>query len=245
MRSGEAGAAAPCREEARTAAGAHQATVDRRHMPAHSRWSPWRDVPERYGPWETIYGLFRRWQRDGTWHRIFDQLQARADTEGLITWDVSVGSTIARAHQHAAGARKRGSASRAARRCLRRARRPRARTLPGRADNQAPAGGRADPKADVTGDHRRAAGGLSAVPGGPGPYPMHGSGEVRPVRPPQEVRFPRWPTAEVRQDRLQRAARGGMRNQPPQRHRAVATRYDKLAVRYEATVLAAAINEWL
>jgi len=70
--------------------------------------APWRDVPERYGPWETVYGLFRRWQRDGTWHRIFEQLQARADAEGLITWDVSVDSTIARAHQHAAGARKKG-----------------------------------------------------------------------------------------------------------------------------------------
>lgn len=66
-------------------------------------------MPERYGPWETAYGLFRRWQRDGTWHRILDQLQAQADAEGLITWDVSVDSTIARAHQHAAGARKKGS----------------------------------------------------------------------------------------------------------------------------------------
>lgn len=70
--------------------------------------APWRDVSERYGRWETVYGLFRRWQRDGTWHRIFGQLQARADAGGLITWDVSVDSTIARAHQHAAGARKRG-----------------------------------------------------------------------------------------------------------------------------------------
>jgi len=70
---------------------------------------PWRDLPERYGPWETVYGLFRRWQRDGTWHRIFGQLQAQADTKGLIAWDVSVDSTIARAHQHAAGARKKGT----------------------------------------------------------------------------------------------------------------------------------------
>ncbi|PBC67609.1 transposase [Streptomyces sp. TLI_235] len=31
---------------------------------------PWRDLPERYGPRETVYGLFRRWQRDGAWHRI-------------------------------------------------------------------------------------------------------------------------------------------------------------------------------
>ena len=70
--------------------------------------SPWRDVPSRYGPWQTVYGLFRRWQRDGTWARILTGLQARADAAGLITWDVSVDSTIARAHQHAAGARKRG-----------------------------------------------------------------------------------------------------------------------------------------
>jgi transposase len=69
---------------------------------------PWRDVPERYGPWQTVYGLFRRWQRDGTWRRILTQLQAQADAEGLITWDVSVDSTVNRAHQHAAGARKGG-----------------------------------------------------------------------------------------------------------------------------------------
>lgn len=69
---------------------------------------PWRDLPEGFGPWETVYGLFRRWQRDGTWHHIFEQLQAQADAKGLITWDVSVDSTIACAHQHAAGARKKG-----------------------------------------------------------------------------------------------------------------------------------------
>ena len=70
--------------------------------------SPWRDVPARYGPWQTVYGLFRRWQRDGTWAQILTRLQTRADALGLITWQVSVDSTIARAHQHAAGARKRG-----------------------------------------------------------------------------------------------------------------------------------------
>lgn len=70
--------------------------------------SPWRDVPTRYGPWQTVYGLFRRWQRDGTWARILSGLQARADAAGLVGWDVSVDSTIARAHQHAAGARKKG-----------------------------------------------------------------------------------------------------------------------------------------
>ena len=71
----------------------------------------WRDLPERYGPWQTVYGLFRRWQRDGTWKQILTRLQAQADAEGLITWDVSVDSTVARAHQHAAGARKKGPTS--------------------------------------------------------------------------------------------------------------------------------------
>jgi len=69
---------------------------------------PWRDVPERYRPWGSVYGLFRRWQRAGSWRAILTALQARAGGAGLITWDVSVDSTIARAHQHAAGARERG-----------------------------------------------------------------------------------------------------------------------------------------
>jgi transposase len=70
--------------------------------------APWRDVPVEYGPWQTVYGLFRRWQRDGTWRAVLTGLRARADAAGLICWDVSVDSTVARAHQHAAGARKRG-----------------------------------------------------------------------------------------------------------------------------------------
>jgi transposase len=69
---------------------------------------PWRDIPECYGSWAAAYSLFRRWQRDGTWERILTALQAVADAAGRIVWDVSVDSTIARAHQHAAGARKRG-----------------------------------------------------------------------------------------------------------------------------------------
>ncbi len=73
--------------------------------------APWRDVPPQYGPWQTVYGLFRRWQRAGVWPRILTALQARADAAGLITWDVSVDATIVRAHQHAAGARKRGICS--------------------------------------------------------------------------------------------------------------------------------------
>jgi hypothetical protein len=69
-------------------------------------------MPAEYGPWGRVYDLFRRWQRDGTWHRIFTALQARADAKELITWDLNVDSTIVRAHQHAAGARKKGSFNR-------------------------------------------------------------------------------------------------------------------------------------
>lgn len=87
---------------------------DRRVVIDAIRWrvrtgSPWRDMPERYGPWETAYGLFRQWQRDGTWVNVLSRLQARADAAQIITWDVSVDSTVCRAHQHAAGARKRGT----------------------------------------------------------------------------------------------------------------------------------------
>ncbi|BEL05735.1 hypothetical protein Q0Z83_039260 [Actinoplanes sichuanensis] len=70
--------------------------------------APWRDVPPAYGSWSAVYAVFRRWQRDGTWARILTALQAVADAAGRIVWDVSVDSTVARAHQHAAGARKKG-----------------------------------------------------------------------------------------------------------------------------------------
>ncbi len=65
-------------------------------------------MPERYGAWDRAYDLFRCWQRDGTWARILTQLQAEADAKGLITWEVNVDSIVCRAHQHAAGAAKRG-----------------------------------------------------------------------------------------------------------------------------------------
>ncbi len=70
--------------------------------------APWRDVPAEYAPWPTIYGLFRRWQRDGTWDRILAALQAQGDAQGRIDWVVSVDSMTSRAHQHAAGARRDG-----------------------------------------------------------------------------------------------------------------------------------------
>ncbi|MBT2470772.1 IS5 family transposase [Streptomyces sp. ISL-66] len=65
----------------------------------------WRDLPERFGPWKTVYERHRLWSAGGTWGRLLQQVQAEADAAGEIDWNVSVDSTIVRAHQHAAGAR--------------------------------------------------------------------------------------------------------------------------------------------
>jgi transposase len=70
--------------------------------------APWRDVPERYGPWKTCYERFRAWAADGTWGRIKTELLADASRRGELDWDAQIDSTIVRAHQHAAGARKKG-----------------------------------------------------------------------------------------------------------------------------------------
>ncbi|MGW6539659.1 transposase [Streptomyces sp. NPDC055051] len=69
---------------------------------------PWRDIHVEYSPWNRVYELFRRWQRNGTWQRIFTRLQSLADAKGAIVWDPSIDSTVCRAHQHAAGSCKRG-----------------------------------------------------------------------------------------------------------------------------------------
>lgn len=71
----------------------------------------WRDLPERFGPWETVYKRHRRWSADGTWQMLLSRVQAAEDAEGRIDWGVSVDSTAVRAHQHAAGARKAPSAA--------------------------------------------------------------------------------------------------------------------------------------
>jgi transposase len=61
---------------------------------------PWRDLPERFGKWNTVWRRFDRWARKGTWRQVFDALQD-PDLEWLI-----LDSTIIRAHPHAAGAKK-------------------------------------------------------------------------------------------------------------------------------------------
>ncbi|MFI8243395.1 IS5 family transposase [Streptomyces sp. NPDC085866] len=72
----------------------------------------WRDLPERFGPWKTVYERHRLWSGDGTWERLLQQVQAEADAGGEIDWDISVDSSIIRAHQHAAGARRPAADSR-------------------------------------------------------------------------------------------------------------------------------------
>jgi transposase len=70
--------------------------------------APWRDLPERYGPWKTCHERLRRWTADGTWDRILDEVVVKDDAVGNVEWVFSIDSSAVRAHQHAAGARKKG-----------------------------------------------------------------------------------------------------------------------------------------
>ncbi len=68
--------------------------------------APWRDLPERYGKWQTVYSRFRRWQQAGVWDRVLAALQAEADARGELDWRLHfLDGTIVRAHPHAAGAK--------------------------------------------------------------------------------------------------------------------------------------------
>ncbi|WP_406223092.1 IS5 family transposase [Streptomyces decoyicus] len=70
--------------------------------------SPWRDLPNELGSFQTAHKRLIRWAVDGTWERILASVLAAADSDDDIDWTVSVDSTVVRAHQHAAGALKRG-----------------------------------------------------------------------------------------------------------------------------------------
>jgi len=63
--------------------------------------SPWRALPKEYGKWSTVHKRFIRWAKAGIWQMIFNTLAVDADNEWIM-----IDSTIIRAHQHAAGARK-------------------------------------------------------------------------------------------------------------------------------------------
>ena len=68
---------------------------------------PWRDLPERFGDWNNVHRRFTRWAESGVWERVFQQLAADADNEYAM-----IDATIVRAHQHSAGARKKGATTR-------------------------------------------------------------------------------------------------------------------------------------
>lgn len=63
--------------------------------------SPWRDLPERYGPYTTVYNRFNRWAKRGVWIGLFEALAERSPQSLHL-----IDSSIVRAHQHAAGGKK-------------------------------------------------------------------------------------------------------------------------------------------
>jgi len=64
---------------------------------------PWRDLPARFGDWKVVHRRLRRWCESGVFERIFRHLASDSDNEYMM-----IDSTIVRAHQHSAGARKKG-----------------------------------------------------------------------------------------------------------------------------------------
>ena len=69
-------------------------SADQRHPPGtHLADLVWRDLPERFGPWKTAYEHHRLRSAGGTWEYLLQQIQAAADVDGEVDWDLSVGST--------------------------------------------------------------------------------------------------------------------------------------------------------
>ena len=87
---------------------------DHRTMINGIRWilrtgAPWRDLPVRYAPWQSVYDRLVRWRKDGTWSAIVDQLQAQLQDEGMLDHELwMVDATCIRASRAAAGGGKKG-----------------------------------------------------------------------------------------------------------------------------------------
>ena len=72
--------------------------------------APWRDMPDRFGPFQTVHGYFSRWRRDGVFAKIIEALHVQLDERGLIDWDLwCVDGANVRAARAAAGAGKKVS----------------------------------------------------------------------------------------------------------------------------------------
>lgn len=81
--------------------------VDRRRVVEATAWpfrtgAPWRDVPERFGNWNTIYKNFNRWAEQCVWAQVLEKTQALVQQSGDVDWVASIDSTIVRVHQHGA-----------------------------------------------------------------------------------------------------------------------------------------------
>ena len=66
----------------------------------------WRDLPERFGPWQTVWKRHHKWSADGTWDSVLAEVLADADAGGEVDWKVSADSSIMRAHQHGSSIRR-------------------------------------------------------------------------------------------------------------------------------------------
>jgi transposase len=99
----------------RSAAKTGRPPSDRRLMLDGIFWTlvagaPWRDLPDRFGPWQTVYGRFSKWRREGLFGQIIEALQIKLDDDGLIDWDLwCVDGANVRAARAAAGADKKVS----------------------------------------------------------------------------------------------------------------------------------------